>query len=256
MLDKGDGGGDDTVNCKNYPQYCDGDIPKSSNELIKMRGGPGRPKFIVPNRDNNPCGELISCKPTLEDFVLSQNPISHADVCKFFHLDPGMCDARNWPSLPTIIVVPPNFNYPGVVAAYCGNSSGLGCLANLAQDVATVTDMVGVGLIETPALVVGCFEGGPLGCAIAEVGAAATWTVTLNVVETAASSFSLGLAIADDLLTNHRWGENSSTSAVTWAAGLLPLTPSWDLLQDGYSSGYNHGVFNGIYTIGSQGLLK
>jgi hypothetical protein len=124
------------------------------------------------------------------------------------------------------------------------------------QDVATLIDLVGVGLIETPAVAVGCLEGGPLGCAIAEVGVWATWTVTLNNVETAASTASLGFTVLDDLINNGGWGENSSTSAATWALGLLPLTPSWDLAVDTYSSGYNHGVFNGVHTIWTGGLLK
>jgi RHS repeat-associated protein len=142
------------------------------------------------------------------------------------------------------------------IESYCGDTSGLGCLAMLAQDVATLVDLVGVGLIEGPAVAVGCIEGGPLGCAIAEVGVIATWNTTLNTAETAASSASLILTIADDLLNNGRWGENSSTSLATFVAGLAPLTPSWDVVVDGYSSGYNHGFFNGISTIWSNGLLK
>ena len=37
MLDKGDGGGDNSVNCKKYPQYCNAGNPKSLEELLAMR---------------------------------------------------------------------------------------------------------------------------------------------------------------------------------------------------------------------------
>jgi hypothetical protein len=126
----------------------------------------------------------------------------------------------------------------------------------LAQDVATLVDLVGVGLIEGPMVAAGCFEWSLLGCAIAEVGVIATWNMTLNYLETAASSASLGLTILDDFINNGGWGENSSTSLTTWLAGSLPLTPSWDLAVDTYSSGYNHGVFNDINTIWTNGLFR
>lgn len=142
------------------------------------------------------------------------------------------------------------------IESYCGHISGLACLANLTQDVATLTDLVGVGLIETPAVAVGCFEGGPLGCAIAEVGVAATWTLTLNNAEMAASGLSFLLTWADDVANNGGWGENSSTSLTTLLAGQLPLTPSWDLAVDIYASGYNHEFFNGVNTIWTDGLFK
>jgi RHS repeat-associated protein len=146
--------------------------------------------------------------------------------------------------------------YTNPIESYCGDISGLACLANLAQDTATLVDLVGVGLIETPAVIAGCFEGGPLGCAIAEVGVIATWNVTLNNVEWSASTLSLGLTIADDVFNNGGWGENSSTSLVAWVAGTMPLTPSWDLAVDIYASGYNHGFFNGVNTISTDGVFK
>ena len=37
VMTQGDGGGDDTVDCENYPQYCNGNDPKSTDELLKMR---------------------------------------------------------------------------------------------------------------------------------------------------------------------------------------------------------------------------
>jgi hypothetical protein len=142
------------------------------------------------------------------------------------------------------------------IESYCGNSSSLACLANATQDIATGIDLVGLGLIETPAVAVGCVEGGPLGCAVAEVGVIAIWNTTLNNAEFAASSASLVFTILDDVNNNGGWGENSSTSLTTWVAGLAPLTPSWDLAVDTYASGYNHGLFNGVNTIWDNGLFK
>jgi hypothetical protein len=88
------------------------------------------------------------------------------------------------------------------IESYCGNSSSLACLANATQDIATGIDLVGLGLIETPAVAVGCVEGGPLGCAIAEVGVIAIWNTTLNNAEFAASSTSLVFTVLDDLMVD------------------------------------------------------
>lgn len=73
---------------------------------------------------------------------------------------------------------------------------------------------------------------------------------------TDASVLSFGFTALDDIFNNGGWGENSATSLTTLIAGQLPLSPSWDLAVDTYASGYNHGFFNGIYTFGSNGLLK
>ena len=43
-MTQGDGGGDDTVDCENYPQYCNGNDPKTGDELRDLRkktGGGG-----------------------------------------------------------------------------------------------------------------------------------------------------------------------------------------------------------------------
>jgi hypothetical protein len=141
------------------------------------------------------------------------------------------------------------------IEAYCGDTSTLGCLSMLAQDVATLIDLVGVGLIEAPLTIAGCLEG-PLGCALGEFEAWQVWNTTLNGPETFFSFASFVFTLADDLINNGGWGENSSTSLTTLLAGQLPLTPSWDLAVDTYSSGYNHGFFNGIYAFGSNGLFK
>jgi len=225
MEDDGYAGTQGPLDCKKYSQYCDDDgEPKSPDDLAKMRK---RPKGGT---------------PTVSD--------EFAGMC----MVPGaQCKAITPTTTPTLTSTgtPPSF-----IQNYCGNISGLACAANISQDVATLIDLVGVGLIEGPAVVAGCIEGGPLGCAIAEVGVAVTWTLTLNNVETVASSASLGFTILDDLNNNGGWGENSSTSLASWAAGLLPLTPSWDLAVDTYASGYNHGVFNGVNTILTNGLFK
>ena len=184
------------------------------------------------------------------DYVSSLLPFTSSDTCYFLLHDPILCNSSSWQNLPNISLT------SAPTSGYCANISGLACVANLSQDVATLTDLVGVGLIEGPAVGVGCIEGGPFGCAIAEVGVAATWTLTLNNVETGASGASLLTTIADDVFNNGGWGENSSTSLATFAAGLVPLTPSWDLAVDTYASGYNHGFFNGVNTIQTGGLFK
>jgi hypothetical protein len=197
------------------------------------------------------CADCPQSMP--DDYYLSYIPFSMADVCYVMHLEPGMCNVQI--TLPDITLAGQSINN-NIVDSYCGNISGLACLAMLTQDIATLIDLVGVGLIETPAVIGGCFEGGPAGCILAEGAVIPVWTSTLNNAETSFSSASMGLTILDDVFNNGGWGENSSTSVATWAVGLLPLTPSWDLAVDGYSSGYNHGIFNGVYTIWSEGLMK
>ena len=41
-MDQGDGGGSGSIDCKKHPNYCNGNKPKSSEELLKLR----RPKKI------------------------------------------------------------------------------------------------------------------------------------------------------------------------------------------------------------------
>jgi RHS repeat-associated protein len=110
------------------------------------------------------------------------------------------------------------------IEAYCGDASTLGCLSMLAQDVATLIDLIGVGLIEAPLTIAGCLEG-PLGCALGEFEAWQVWNTTLNGPETFFSFTSFVFTLADDLINNDGWGENSSTSLTTLLAGQLPLTP-------------------------------
>jgi hypothetical protein len=142
------------------------------------------------------------------------------------------------------------------VDIYCGDISDLACAANFTQDMATLIDLVGVGLIELPLVAMGCLDGGLLGCAIGEYAAWGIWNTTLNGPETFFSFVSFGFTLIDDVVNNGGLGENSATSFTTLLAGQLPLTPSWDLVVDTYSSGYNHGFFNGVYTLGHNGLFK
>jgi RHS repeat-associated protein len=160
-------------------------------------------------------------------------------------------------STPTSTSTPtPDYQPPNPIDSYCGDISGLACAANATQDIATLIDLVGVVLIEAPLVIGGCLGGGPLGCALGEFEAWGVWNTTLNNAETIASGLSFVFTFGDDLLNNGGWGENSATSLTTLIAGQLPLSPSWDLAVDTYASGYNHGFFNGIYTFGSNGLLK
>ena len=41
VMSQGDGGGNDSVDCKKYPQYCNDGTPKSADELLKMRNKKG-----------------------------------------------------------------------------------------------------------------------------------------------------------------------------------------------------------------------
>lgn len=141
------------------------------------------------------------------------------------------------------------------IESYCGDTSTLGCISMLAQDAATLLDLVGVGLIEAPLVAGGCLEGGLLGCAAGEVVAAGIWSITLNPIEMGLSFASTGLTIFDDLINNGGIGENTITSVATSLAGAMAPTPSSDLLIDGYASGFNHGLFNGLITIGNGGSL-
>ena len=40
-MTQGDGGGSNKVDCENYPQYCNGETPKTTDELLDMRIRPG-----------------------------------------------------------------------------------------------------------------------------------------------------------------------------------------------------------------------
>jgi len=203
------------------------------------RGG-SQPPIIIPEV---PCGGLMTCdQQSLSDYGQSLLPFTGSDACYFLSQDPILCNSNSW-NLPNISLTSGQFSF-------------LSDAATQSQDIATLIDLVGLGLIEGPAVAIGCIEGGPLGCAVAEVGVAATWTLTLNIAETIASSTSLGFTILDDVVNNGGWGTNSTTSLATWGAGLIPLTPSWDLAVDSYSSGYNHGIFNGIGTILNDGVFR
>ena len=141
------------------------------------------------------------------------------------------------------------------IEAYCGENSTLSCISMVLQDATTLLDLVGVGLIEAPLVALGCLEGGLVGCAAGEVVAAGVWNLTLNNVDVVLSWLSTGFTIADDLVNNGGIGENTITSVATSIAGMMAPTPSIDLIIDAYAVGYNHGVFNGLISIGNGAPL-
>ena len=185
--------------------------PQDLNRFAYVRNNPLR--YIDPT-GNRPCGdgEKYDCDGKL-------NPTT--------------------PSKPTVVIVPnpkpdktdPNPNNVGVpidistpfnpIDIYCGDISGLACAANVTQDIATIIGVVGVVFIEAPAVADGCLAGGPFGCVVAEVGVIVVWNLTLNNAETVASTASLLLTGADDLINNGGFGENTATSLATWG-GLDP----------------------------------
>jgi RHS repeat-associated protein len=74
-----------------------------------------------------------------------------------------------------------------------------------------------------------------------------------NALETGLSFVSLVLTVAADGLDDGQFGEASLMSAVTFGVGTLMTDPIADFMIDGYASGYNHEIFNGIGTIFNGG---
>ena len=233
-----DPSGNIPIDCYNDPSYCSNTttLPSSPYPAPQLPAGGGGGGG---GNNNNNGGN--SCSGPNPSVVCLPTPTPQPDLPT---------------TLPTITTSTPNQEQPSFFESYCGDISWLACGGMLTQDGATLIDLVGVGLIEAPAVAMGCIEGGPLGCVIAEVGVIVTWNITLNNAEFYASTASLALTLADDLLYNGGLGENSATSLATWATGLLPLPPSWDLAVDTYASGYNHGFFNGVNTIWTDGLIR
>ncbi len=151
---------------------------------------------------------------------------------------------------------PANDELVSSIYNYCGGPVGLACASYMFQDAATLVDLGGVVFIEIPTVVAGCAGGGPGGCVAGEGAVILEWNLSpINPTETALSGISLVLTGLDDGINNGGFGENTYTSGATFFAGLLPLTPSWDLIVDGYASGYNHGIFNGVDYILSGGSI-
>lgn len=138
---------------------------------------------------------------------------------------------------------------------YCGGPVNLACSSYMFQDGATILDFVGMAFIEIPIVAAGCKSGGLWGCAAGEAAAFFAWQASpINATETALSGISFGLIVLDDALNNGGLGENTYTAGGTFLAGLVN-TASGDFIVDGYASGYNHGIFNGLHTILSGGSL-
>jgi hypothetical protein len=139
------------------------------------------------------------------------------------------------------------------IASYCGQSSVLGCLSYLLQDSATMVDIVGFGVVSTLTLV-GCVvgtEGGILpGCAAGAMGGLFFYNTSgLNAAESFLSIGSSALTVLDEAIIYGELGESSKTSVTATLVGLVMIDPFTDAIVDGYASGYNHGLFNGIDNI-------
>jgi RHS repeat-associated protein len=117
--------------------------------------------------------------------------------------------------------------------------------AGVTQDLATLVDFVGVAIVFGLTLA-SC----PMGCAEGTLAGLLIWaTPIFNGTETGLSWASTLLTISADLMDDRKWGESSSTSVATSLAGTVAFDPFTDLIIDGYASGYNHGLFCGIYTL-------
>ena len=139
------------------------------------------------------------------------------------------------------------------IAIYCGESSSLGCLSFLLQDGATLVDIVGMGVVSA-LTITGCVVGTPGGGGGVLAGCAAGGaeglffynTTGLNTAESALSFGSTVLTVIDDARQYGELGESSQTSIPATLTGLVMIDPFTDAIIDGYVSGYNHGLFNGI----------
>jgi hypothetical protein len=104
----------------------------------------------------------------------------------------------------------------------------------------------------------GCVASAEIGCVEGTVAGVVLGQATFNLfggkaAETGFSGLSLVFTAGADLLEDGEFGEATTTSLVTFGVGGLMLDPIGDLVIDGYSSGYNHEIFNGIETIFSSG---
>jgi hypothetical protein len=97
---------------------------------------------------------------------------------------------------------------------------------------------------------VGCVEGALGGLLLGQ----ATFNVFGgNAAETGLSFASLIFTAGADVLDDGEFSDATTTALVTFGVGGLMTDPIGDLVVDGYASGYNHGIFNGIETIFNGG---
>jgi len=132
-------------------------------------------------------------------------------------------------------------------------------LAIATQDLATTID-AGFGLIEVGLVAAGCVISAEVGCVEGAWGGLLLGQAIFNVfggnaAETGLSGVSLIFTVAADVLEDGEFGEATTTSLVTFGVGSLMFDPIGDFLIDGYASGYNHEIFNGIETIFNGGSL-
>jgi hypothetical protein len=132
-------------------------------------------------------------------------------------------------------------------------------LAVATQDIATVIDG-GFAVVEVSLVAAGCAITSEAGCIEGAAAGLLLGQATFNIfggngAETGLSLASLVFTAAADVLEDNEFGEATTTSLLTFGAGGLMLDPIGDLAIDGYASGYNHGIFNGIETILNGGPL-
>jgi hypothetical protein len=132
-------------------------------------------------------------------------------------------------------------------------------LAVASQDIATVIDG-GFAILEVSFVAAGCAITSEAGCVEGAAAGLLLGQATFNVfggngAETGLSLASLVFTAVADGLEDNEFGEATTTSLATFGAGGLMLDPIGDLAIDGYASGYNHGIFNGIEAIISGGSL-
>jgi hypothetical protein len=138
------------------------------------------------------------------------------------------------------------------VENYCGGIGNtvdlLNCGSMAAQDIATLHDLVGTGILFSTT-VAGCFMGGVVGCKADLAEGILLWNSGLNVAETGASNISAILSVSADYIDDGKLGDTTATTVVAASAGMKAVDPFSDLLIDGYGSGYNHGLFPGVIQI-------
>jgi hypothetical protein len=151
-------------------------------------------------------------------------------------------------------VPPPTYISSRQNSSYCGGGPNLpynafDCAATATQDIALLIDIPFAGA-EAVFIAIGCF-GGPEGCAAgALLGIELFNGMGGNAVETMLSFYSAGFSIAADATENGitHIGEPTVTAIAGIVSGTLSPDPILDLIIDGYGSGYNHDVFNGVYS--------
>jgi hypothetical protein len=143
--------------------------------------------------------------------------------------------------------------------SYCGGGPNLpsnvfDCIATATQDLATAIDIPFAGT-ELGLIAIGCFGGGPEACAAGAAAGVEAGIVFFNVTggnlaEMVLSTTSGGFSFLADASANgiSHIGESTVTAVAGVVAGSLSPDPILDLIIDGYGSGYNHDVFNGVFS--------